>query len=324
MKTKDCFSTGAAIEPGAVCPDPAVVAPSRRRLMAWAAASLLGVATGRAVATSASVSVAAAASASSSAGPVPAAALPLFDAHLHYSHDAWSLVPPAQAVALLRAAGLRTAMVSSADDEGTQMLRAAAPDLVVPVLRPYRRRDDVGTWVRDPQAAAYLAQRLERHRYAGIGEFHLFGDEVDLPVPRRMVALARERGLLLHAHSDIAAVEGLFRQWPQARILWAHAGFETPQRVREVLRRHPALWCDLAFRSDPGSGGAVDPAWREAFEEFPERFMVGTDTFTPERWHYVGPHAQWARGWLASLPQPLAERIAWRNGQAMLEGVWTP
>ena len=73
----------------------------------------------------------------------------------------------------------------------------------------------------------------------------VFGDEVDLPVPRRMVALARERGLLLHAHSDIAAVEGLFRQWPQARILWAHAGFETPQRVREVLRRHPALWCAL-------------------------------------------------------------------------------
>mgnify|MGYP000331848667 CR=1 FL=1 len=36
--------------------------------------------------------------------PVPAwandgAPLPIFDAHLHYSHDAWDRLPPAQAVA---------------------------------------------------------------------------------------------------------------------------------------------------------------------------------------------------------------------------------
>jgi hypothetical protein len=50
--------------------------------------------------------------------------------------------------------------------------------------------------------------------------------------------------------------------------------------------------------------------------------MVGTDTFTPERWHYVGPHARWTRQWLADLPAPLAEAIAWKNGQALLQGLW--
>jgi predicted TIM-barrel fold metal-dependent hydrolase len=247
----------------------------------------------------------------------------LFDAHLHYSHDAWELVPPRQAAALLRAAGLRTALVSSSNDEGTQMLRAEAPDLVVPVLRPYRTRADTGAWVREEAIVRYMEERLGRYRYAGVGEFHLFGADADLPVPRRMVALARERGLFLHAHSDADAVERLFAQWPQARILWAHSGFEPPARVREVLRRHPRLWCDLAFRSDQASGGRVDAAWREAFTEFPDRFMVGTDTFTPERWHYVGPHASWSRQWLADLPGPLAEAIAWRNGQALLQGLWT-
>ena len=34
------------------------------------------------------------------------APLPIFDAHLHYSHDAWELLPPEAAVALLRQAGL--------------------------------------------------------------------------------------------------------------------------------------------------------------------------------------------------------------------------
>jgi predicted TIM-barrel fold metal-dependent hydrolase len=246
--------------------------------------------------------------------------MPLFDAHVHYSHDAWQTVPPPQAVAILRQAGLQGVLVSSSDDEGTQKLLAAAPDLIVPELRPYRRRADMNTWVRDDGVARYLEERLAKHRYVGIGEFHLFGADAELPVPRRMVALARERGLLLHAHSDADAVNRLFAQWPEARVLWAHSGFERPEGVREQLRRHPRLWCDLAFRGDQARDGKVDPAWREAFEEFPQRFMVGTDTFTPERWHYIGPHADWTRQWLADLPRPLAERLAWRNGDALLRG----
>ena len=246
------------------------------------------------------------------------APMPIFDAHIHYSHDAWELVPPKQAVAILRQAGLRGVLVSSSDDRGTQMLVAEASDLIVAELRPYRTRSEVGTWVRDDSVLRYLEDRLARFRYQGIGEFHLFGEDAELPVPRRMVALARERGLLLHAHSDVDAVERLFRQWPQARVLWAHAGFEQPDRVRELLRRHPQLWCDLAFRSEHATAGKVDAAWRDAFNEFPGRFMVGTDTFTPERWHYIGAHASHARAWLADLPQPLAEAIAWRNAEALL------
>jgi predicted TIM-barrel fold metal-dependent hydrolase len=129
--------------------------------------------------------------------------------------------------------------------------------------------------------------------------------------------LAKKYNLFLHAHSDADAVERLFRQWPQARILWAHAGFERPERVAEMLRKHRNLWADLAFRTDHASGGKVDPEWRKLFLAFPERFMVGTDSFTPERWHYVGPHAQWSREWLADLPQDVAERIAWKNGEAL-------
>ena len=251
-----------------------------------------------------------------------AEALPIFDAHLHYSHDAWELVPPKQAVQLLRAAGLRGALVSSSNDEGTQMLLREAPDLIVPELRPYRTRGEISSWVRDDTVLRYLEERLAKYRYAGIGEFHLFGTDAELPVPKRMVALARERGLLLHAHSDVDAVDRLFTQWRDAKVLWAHSGFERPEKVRETLRRHPRLWCDLAYRNDQAASGVsgtkVDAAWRELFTEFPDRFMVGTDTFTPERWHYVGPHARGAREWLADLPPALAERIAWRNAEALL------
>jgi hypothetical protein len=262
-----------------------------------------------------------AAAAAGAALPLRAAGeMPLFDAHIHYSHDAWDLVPPKQAVAILRQAGLKGALVSSSDDEGNQMLAAEAPDLIVPELRPYRRRGEIGTWMKDDSVATYLAQRLARFKYAGIGEFHLYGADADLPVPRRMVALAREHGLLLHAHSDVDCIERLLKQWPEARILWAHSGFDRPQAVRDVLRRHPRLWCDLAFRGDHASANLVDPAWRAAFDEFPGRFMIGTDTFTPERWHYIPTHASYSRGWLASLPTPLAEAIGWRNAEALVRG----
>lgn len=248
--------------------------------------------------------------------------LPIADSHIHYSHDAWDLVPTAEVIALMRKGGLRLALVSSSNDEGTQRLYSAAPDLIVPSLRPYRSRGEISTWVRDESVARHVQERLARHRYAAVGEFHVSGADADLPVVRRIVQLARQHNLILHAHSDADAIDRLFAQWPQARILWAHSGFDRPANVRTMLRKHPRLWADLAFRNDHGAGGKVDPEWREAFREFPDRFMVGTDTFTPERLHYIPEHAAWSRAWLADLPGELAERIAWKNAEALLMPVW--
>ena len=250
-------------------------------------------------------------------GLAGAAELPIFDAHIHYSHDAWSVVPPKDAVAILRKAGVKRALVSSSDDEGTQKLLAEAPDLIVPELRPYRKRGDLGTWMKDEGTLRYVEDLLRKHRYVAIGEFHLYGADADLPIPRRIVELARQHGLLLHAHSDVDALERIFKQDPGARVLWAHSGFESPGKVREMLRKHKTLWADLAFRSDQGSAGRVSPEWRQAFVEFPDRFMVGTDTFVPERWHYVPDHAAFSRAWLADLPPDVAERIAWKNAEAL-------
>jgi hypothetical protein len=187
----------------------------------------------------------------------PAAAeLPIFDAHVHFSHDAADQIALSDAVAILRKAGLKGALVSSSDDAGTQKLYEAAPDIVVPELRPYRRRGEIGSWMRDATVIDYLEARLKRYRYAAIGEFH------------------------------------------------------------------KNLWADLAFRTDQASGGKVDAEWRKAFEEFPDRFMVGTDTFTPERWYFIGEHADWSREWLKDLPPALAERIAWKNGEDVIRAAF--
>ena len=244
--------------------------------------------------------------------------MPIFDAHLHYSHDAWENLPPPAAIDVLRRAGLKRAFLSSSDDDGQQKLYALAPDLIVPSLRPYRTRGDTTTWAKDPGVVTYLEERLKKYRYAAVGEFHLYGNDADLPVPRRMVELAKEHGLILHAHSDVIAVEKLFAQWPEARILWAHSGFAQASEVRAMLKKHRNLWCDLAFRGEHYSGNKVTDEWRALFVEFPDRFTLGTDTFTPERWLYVIEHANAARQWLPSLPKDVADNIASRNAERLL------
>lgn len=248
--------------------------------------------------------------------------LPVFDVHVHYSHDAVELTPPDAVVALMREAGLSHALVSSSDARGTLALRALAPDMIVPGLRPYRQRGEIGSWVRDPGALAYVERLLAEHRWASLGEFHLYGEDADLPIPRRLARLSVVHGLVLHAHSDADAVRRLFAAEPRARILWAHAGFAAPETVAQMLEAYPGLWADLAFRGEIGADGGLTSDWRRLFERFPGRLMLGTDTFTPERIHFIPEHARRARAWLSGLPPELAERLAWRNAADLLLPVW--
>lgn len=244
--------------------------------------------------------------------------LPIFDAHIHYSHDAVIQVPPENAVKLLREAGILRALVSSSDDEGTQKLLNAAPDIIVPSLRPYRKRGEISTWMHDPTVIDYVEERLAKYTYFAIGEFHAYGDDIETPVLQRIIHLAKQHDLLLHAHSDSDAIDRIFHSYPDARVLWAHSGFDNPEEVRATLGKHPNLWSDLAFRSDQGRDRKVHDEWRQVFEEFPDRFMVGTDTFAPERWYYISSHADYSRAWLSDLPDDLARNIAFQNAERML------
>jgi predicted TIM-barrel fold metal-dependent hydrolase len=252
----------------------------------------------------------------------PAQDLPLFDAHIHYSEPAWAVYPPESALAILDRAGVRRALVSSTPDDGTLMLYEKAPDRIVPILRPYRTRDDVGTWTKDRSILPYLEGRLTRGIYRGIGEFHLSPGQAVSPVVRRIVTLAAQRRLVLHAHADEWAVEELLRLDPQVRVLWAHAGMSAgPETVRRLLDASPTLWVELALRSDVAPGDKLDPAWRAVFLRYPDRFMVGTDTWINPQWDRLPEILDGVRAWLRQLPRDVAERIAFRNAERLFGSV---
>jgi len=244
--------------------------------------------------------------------------LPIFDAHIHYSQSHWDTLTPEQALAILDRAGVRRALVSSTPDDGTLRLYDLAPGRIVPFLRPYRTREEMGSWHRDPAVQAYMEGRLARGIYKGFGEFHLAEGEVEAPVVRRLAELAGERGLFFQAHVDAPTVERLLRLYPRVRILWAHAGMSaSAESVGRLLDRFPQLWVELALRTDVAPGGSLDPAWRAVFLRHPERFMVGTDTWVVSRWGTLAEGMREIRGWLGQLPREVAEQIAYRNAERL-------
>ncbi len=254
----------------------------------------------------------------SALSPAHAEKLPIFDAHIHYSHDAVLSVPPTEIVEILRKAGVRKALVSSSDDRGTQLLLEAAPDIIVPALRPYSRRGQTGTWMHDPATIDYLEDKFSKFEYEAIGEFHAYGDDIKTDVIQTMIGMAKDRNLILHHHGDREALDLIFDTWPEARVLWAHSGFEDPDDISDALNTYPTLWADLAYRSEMASYGTLYEGWKALFLAHPDRFMVGTDTFAPERWHYVGPHADFSRSWFEDLPDDVARKIAYENAETML------
>ena len=240
--------------------------------------------------------------------------IPLFDAHVHWSENAHEEIPLDRALKILDAAGVRMALVSSTSDEATIKLFRAAPDRVVPMLRPYRTRADMGAWHKDAAIPPYLAERLKLGVHKGIGEFHLYGEDAASDVMKQIVTLAVERNLVLQAHSDARAVEILYRHDARVRVLWAHAGFTGPAEVAAMMARYPTLWVETAIRHDIGPGGVLAPGWKEVFVQYQDRWMIGTDTYVTSRWHRMPEiHAE-TRAWLATLPREVAEKMAWRNG----------
>ncbi len=257
----------------------------------------------------------------STAGSVHAQALRIFDAHIHYSQSDWDALTPERALSVLARANVFRALVSSTPDDGTLKLYDRSPRGIVPFLRPYRNRGDMATWPHDPAVAAYVEERIKRGIYRGIGEFHLSADDVEAAVVKRFAKLAEERNIFWQAHVDDVTVEKLLTLYPRVRILWAHAGMSaSAETVGRLLGRFPNLWVELAIRTDVAPGGTLDPAWRAVFLKYPDRFMVGTDTWVTSRWETLRETMQAVQDWLAQLPRDVAEQIAYRNGERLFPG----
>jgi hypothetical protein len=177
----------------------------------------------------------------------------------------------------------------------------------------------VGTWFNDPEIYALIESELQRDvGYRGIGEFHVFGMDAGSLWVKRIVALAVERDLWLHAHCDDAALEILFGHDPRAKIIWAHSGFTAPPaKIARYMERYPNLVGELSFRYDVTEDGKITSAWRALFVAHPDRFVVGSDTWVNGRWDQYADIIAYYRSWLGQLPPAVAAMIASGNGERL-------
>lgn len=262
---------------------------------------------------------------------------PLFDAHLHYNQEAQGPHPLPDILARMKRNGVRAIVANSRPNDGTQALASSpltreAGVTVVPFVRLYRNRADYDNWFHDESiyrmVQAELARGTAAGPFLGLGEFHLYdSNNANGPVARKLMALAEEKGLAVLAHVDDAAIDLLMAATPskgqKVRLIWAHTGIGGPpvERVDALLARYPLLMGELSYR--PGltcEGSQLCPQWRQLLLKYPDRFLIGSDTWVNDRWLHYDDLMKGYRAWLGDLPDAVARRIAWDNG-ANLFGV---
>jgi hypothetical protein len=253
---------------------------------------------------------------------VAAAPPAMIDAHAHYTAADAQVLPPAEILAKLDAAGVHRIVISGTPPEAAQQLHRHAPDRVLPFLGVYASDFGKAVWMHDAQLPQRVREQLAQGRWVGIGELHLFARDAGSPVFAALVALAVEHDLILMIHGDVAVIDRVFTLAPTARVLWAHLGtFPVPELVDDTLVRHHdrALWIDTSVRDDRiAPDGVLLPEWRTLLERHPERFVVGVDPFSTQRWQRYGEVVATIRRWVSGLPAPLARRLLHDNAAAML------
>jgi len=147
---------------------------------------------------------------------------------------------------------------------------------------------------------------LKAGRAKGIGELFINNkrsskirkfrrkSRADAPTVKQLFNLVAKYNAFLTIHMDsdsdsLKQLEILLNSNPNGRILWNHCGiFIKAKDLRPILQSHPNLYCEFAYRYPPVNGPkrkkvnifnkkAPKQEWISLIEDFPDRFMVGTD-----------------------------------------------
>jgi len=249
--------------------------------------------------------------------------VPIFDAHVHYKQPAWQPFPVTTVLELMDASGVAMALVSSTPDEGTIKLWKFAPRRIVPELRPYHDQFGSSNWMTTPGMAEYLRKKLAAYPHKGIGEFHIHDvRSINKPLLYEIVAIAKKRNILIHIHSDAEPVRFLFGLEPKLTVIWAHAGMtESAATVEKMMAKYSSLYADTSYRERDilSSTDTIDSGRRKFIERFPDRFMVGTDTWVNSQWTSYRKLVEINRKWLSHFPRSVAEKIAYRNAEKLFD-----
>jgi len=208
----------------------------------------------------------------------------------------------------------------------------------------------------DKNSDAHIRRMLEMYPglWQGIGEVFTRHDDLTALIhgepPRansdamdRVYTLAAEYDLPVMVHSNITSqrernplylqeIEEPLRNHPRVRFIWAHAGtsmeihrhqtkleFLLPT-LQRMLKAYPNLYIDLSWTvREPyllGEDGEPNAEWIKLVEEYPDRFMIGSDVVG--RFDSIGKYMHGFDVFLDALPEAVAHKVARDNFLAVL------
>jgi hypothetical protein len=277
------------------------------------------------------------------------AQLPIIDLHFH-PEGGWG----DGLVELFEDLGVQAAgSGAQASDAQTLELAVTYAPRVIPfgggfTLRQFVLQLGAAAWnLESPEVTAYLDgldADLAAGRFAGIGEIHVDSTAsyftgtppirypADAPLMQRLWAMSAAHGVPVSVHMDgspesVEAMERLLASDRSGTWLWAHTGhYAEPPLVRRLLEAHPNLYCELSYRSSISlsrtavpldANGVLRPEWRDLLEEFPGRFVLGTDLSSPSHADYAR-HISFWRAILEQLSAETAALIAHANAEQLV------
>lgn len=283
------------------------------------------------------------------ATPIVVAELPIIDLHFH-PEPAWG----DDLGAFFDQIGVKRAgSGAAAGDDVALNMAQRFPGRVVPFTGgPEARRlialhGEAGWKLQAGEMETYLRTveaKLAEGVFRGIGEVHVnnWGSNIagtarylfpaDSPLMQRLFELSARYQVPLSVHMDaelesVQSMERLLAANRDGIWLWAHTGhYAPPDLLRRLFTEHENLYCELSYRTSSSSSrtavpmdtnGVLHEAWRELLNDFPERFVIGTDLVRPDRALYVQHIGKW-RTILSQLEPEAAAQIAYRNAEALL------
>ncbi len=208
----------------------------------------------------------------------------------------------------------------------------------------------------DKNADAHIRRMLELYPgvWQGLGEVFTRHDTLTALIhgeaPRanseamnRVYDLAEEYDLPVMVHSNITSwrernplylqeIEEPLRNHPGVRIIWAHAGTSMEihrhqdrlefllSTLRRMLTAYPNLYIDMSWTlREPyllNAEGEPDPEWVQLVEDFPRRFMLGSDVVG--RFDNLGKYMSGFDPFLDALSEEVAQAVALDNFLAVL------
>lgn len=124
----------------------------------------------------------------------------------------------------------------------------------------------------------------------------------------------------------LGEIESAIRMHPNTRVIWAHAGISRriviPNHtgiLRRMLAQYPNLTIDLSwviFEQEIAPGEVLDKKWVSLIEEYPGRFVIGSDVSAVFEKYKATLHRYYLL--LDALKPETARKVAHDNFLALL------